>query len=161
MMKRWEHLYSLRTTLIATNMKKSKADFIQSWMEFKRAANTSVYMEGTRDFINSRLARYGVTKLANGAIDKAYRKYNIIQSPSKGIWRVNICLIKEDILNLCWEEARTYRARWQKPTTVVVESKLNSISFEEECIQYLREKGYFVYLPQKGDNIQITKVFNF
>lgn len=143
-------------------MRRTKKDFIEAWMGFKRAANTSVYMEGTRDFINSRLARYGVATLAGDAIDKAYRKYNIIQSPSKGIWRVNICLIKEDILSLCWEEAKVCRAKGQKPTTsVVVESKLNTMTFEEECIQYLREKGYFVYLPQKGDNIQVTKVFNF
>ena len=142
-------------------MRRTKKDFIEAWMGFKRSANTSVYMEGTRDFINSRLARYGVATLASDALDKAYRKYNIIQSPSKGVWRVNICLIKEDILNLCWEEARTNRAKLQKSTSVVVESKLNTMSFEDECIQYLREKGYFVYLPQKGDNIQITKVFNF
>ena len=148
-------------------MRRSKEDFIQAWMEFKRSANTSLYMEGTREFVNSRLARYGVANLSNADMHNAYKKYNIIQTTSKGVWRINISLIKADILRLCWEDARkarsarASRAKCQEQTTEVVESKLNTMSFEEECIQYLREKGYFVYLPQKGDNIQITKVFNF
>lgn len=155
------------------------------WFKLKCSAGTALYICGNWEFIKNKLKSFKIS--CNDTARVCYTKVGILSSPNYNEWVINVSLIKETnidkFISLYHETNVKYAEKYkekirakcsEKPKPkeemkevkeVTIPSKLNTStkSFEEECKEYLESRGYFVYLPSKGDKITIinTKEFEF